>query len=83
MKRRNIRKKILKILYDFYFRNPGHFMSRGELRRKLKISNRELDANMIYLEDIGYVELLKSLGSIFRMAKITSLGIEFIENEEL
>jgi len=81
MENKEIRIRILRMLYDSHFNSPGTYVGREKIKEKLRVNDNILDANMIYLEQAGLVELLKTLGSVFAMAKITNLGIDEIEKE--
>ena len=79
---REIRRKVLQMLYDECREHPYSRITPKEFQEGLHISIKELNFNMIYLESKGYVELQKLLeGSVFVGARITAQGIDLIEDE--
>ncbi len=82
MENKEIRKRILEILYAEDEERPASFINRDFLKEKIGIPDNKLDSNVLYLEEKGYIELLKVMGSIFLSAKITSYGKDLVENKE-
>jgi DNA-binding Lrp family transcriptional regulator len=77
-----VRRRILEILYEQFVEHPYNRTTPKEFKEQLGISLRDLNYNMIYLEDKGLVELQKPLeGSLFVGARITYRGIDLVENE--
>jgi DNA-binding MarR family transcriptional regulator len=77
-----IRRKILEMLYERFEEHPYHRITPKEFRETLNIDLKNLNFNIIYLEEKGHVELQKPLeGSIFVGARITTKGIDLIEDE--
>jgi len=73
-----IRKKILKIIYDLNKIKRGYSVDSRDLMGKLDVKSEELFINVKYLEKDGYLELEEFLGHEFN-AKITQNGIKKIE----
>jgi hypothetical protein len=42
-----------------------------------------MDSNMLYLEQKGLVKLVRTMGSLWELARITAFGIDVIENKEM
>jgi len=79
---REIRRKILEILYQRYKDHPYGRMTPKELRESLSITLKELQFNAIYLEEKGLIELQKPLeGSLFVGARATPKGIDLVEDD--
>jgi len=74
-----IRRSILEILFKRFKENPNLFVSREELL-KVIYWPLDLDSNIIYLEEKGYVELQKAFGTPFIGARIKAKGIDLLEN---
>lgn len=82
MDRIEVRRRILKILYEQFVEHPYNRITPKEFKEQLGISLRDLNYNVIYLEDKGLIELQKPLeGSIFVGARIMHRGIDLVENE--
>ena len=82
MTNREIRRKILEILYESFKDHPYGRITPKELQEALDISLKELQFNAIYLEEKGLIELQKPLeGSLFVGARATSKGIDIVEDE--
>lgn len=77
-----IRREILRMLYERFKEHPYNRMTSNELKEILNISLKELQFNVIYLEEKGLLELQKPLeGSLFVGARITPKGIDLVEDE--
>jgi DNA-binding MarR family transcriptional regulator len=77
-----IRRKIIELLYERFKEHPYHRITPKEFREVLHIDLKTLYYNIIYLEEKGYIELQKPLeGSLFVGARITTKGIDLIEDE--
>jgi len=76
---KEIRLKILQVLHEANKSKPGSYSDRAVFKEKLQLEGAELDSNILYLEEKGYVKLLKGIGSNFFSAKITSNGIDFVD----
>jgi hypothetical protein len=77
-----IRRKILEMLFSRFKEHPYHRITPAEFKESLGINTNELNYNMIYLEGKGFVELQKPLeGNVFVGARITSQGIDLVEDE--
>ncbi len=82
MTNNELRKNILKLLYERFCEHPYHSVTPKEFKDRLNVAQRELDYNMIYLEEKKLVELHKPLeGEIFVAARIAPRGIDLIEDE--
>ena len=78
-----IRRKILEMLFTIFKQHPYNRITPKEFRETLNISLSDLNYNIVYLEEKGLVELQKPLeGNIFVGARITSKGIDLLEDEE-
>lgn len=73
-----IRRKILKNIYDLDKITQGYSFDSRDLIEKLNVTSEELFSNAKDLEKDGYIELEKFLGDEFK-AKITSQGIKKVE----
>ena len=78
-----IQRQILEILNEFNDENPGYYLARNYLPDKLKIDDKTLEKNILYLYDEKYVDISRGLGVNFSSVKITGKGINLIENSEL
>ena len=77
-----IRRKILEMVYERFKEHPYYMVTPKEFKDTLSIDSKELNYNIVYLEEKGYLELQKSLdGDIFVAARITTKGIDLIEDE--
>ena len=77
-----IRSKILKMAYERFKEHPYNRITPKELENALNIGFKELNYNIIYLEEKGLIELQKPLeGNIFVGVRITSKGIDLVEDE--
>jgi hypothetical protein len=82
MTTREIRRKILESLYARFKEHPYYRLTPKELQEILDVSLQELNFNVVYLEEKGYLELQKPLeGNIFVGARITTKGIDLVEDE--
>lgn len=82
MDNKEIRRKILECIHKIDEENPRHYVGRGELIDFLGIDEKRVDSNVLYLEEKGYLKLLKTLGSLFQSAQITSYGKDLVEDPE-
>lgn len=73
-----IRRKILKNIYDLDKITQGYSFDSRDLIEKLNVTSEELFSNAKDLEKDGCIELEKFLGDEFK-AKITSQGIKKVE----
>jgi len=70
------------MLYECFKEHPYNRMTSNELKETLNIGQKELQFNVIYLEEKGLLELQKPLeGSLFVGARITPKGIDLVEDE--
>jgi len=77
-----LRRKILKMVYERYTEHPYYRITPNEFRKELGVDLRTLNFNIIYLEEKGFLELQKPLeGNIFVGARITPKGIDLVEDE--
>ncbi|MBA7523988.1 hypothetical protein ES705_16125 [subsurface metagenome] len=77
-----IRRQILKMAYERFKEHPYYRITPKELEDALNIGFKELNYNIIYLEEKGLIELQKPLeGSIFVGVRISSKGIDLVEDE--
>ncbi|MEO0225637.1 MAG: hypothetical protein ABIL05_01665 [candidate division WOR-3 bacterium] len=82
MDNKELRRNILEILYKKFCDHPYNSVTPKEFIEDLKVSRSELNFNIVYLESKGLVELHKPLeGDIFVAARITSKGIDLIEDD--
>jgi Mn-dependent DtxR family transcriptional regulator len=73
-----IRRKILKILYNINKINHRYPVDSEDLKEKLDVTLEESLSNVKYLKGDGYVELQEVLGDEFEV-KITQHGIKKVE----
>jgi DNA-binding MarR family transcriptional regulator len=73
-----IRRKILKIIYELNEITQGYSVDSRDLMEKFDLTSKELHSNVKYLEGDGYLELEEFLGDEFK-AKITNQGIKKVE----
>jgi len=77
---RQIRRRILTILYERYFSDPLDMPGPEDLLRD-GVEREDLVPNAHYLNDRGLIELLIGYSSpLFTAARITAKGIEVVEN---
>ncbi len=78
-----VRYEILRVLHGEAREKPISVgLSRNEMQEILKVSARQMDFNMLYLEEKGLVKLLKYLGSPWGFAKINAFGADVFEHKE-
>lgn len=82
MENKEIRRKILEYVYQKNEEIPQIMVKREELLDYLDIKDSKLVNAALYLEEKGYLKLLKSIGSQFVTCQITSYGIDLVENPE-
>ncbi len=73
-----IRRRILKNIYDLNKITQDYPVDSRDLIEKLDVTSEELFFNVKYLEEDGYVDIEKFLGDEFK-AKITPKGIKKVE----
>lgn len=77
--RQDLRKEILKDLYDYHFENNGRKKDAAQ-----EASSHETNLAYEYLSGKGYIEYNVRNNGLFADAKVTSYGIDIVEqNEEL
>jgi len=81
MENREIRRKILEILYEEDEEKPGNIIMRNFLKDKLGLPDNKIDSNIRYLGEKGYIRYQGSIGQIFVTAQITSEGKDLVEDE--
>ena len=81
MNENQIRREILKILYDDERKSSVSFLDSKTLERNLNIDENDLRFNVNYLENKGYLKKEGFLGGDF-IANISHKGIDLIENNE-
>jgi tyrosyl-tRNA synthetase len=82
MDNKEIRRKILEYIHEKNQESPQCMVNREEFKESLGVNDVELDRNILYLEEKGYLKLLKTLSERFRTAQITSFGTDLVENPE-
>jgi len=80
---KQIQRQLLEILNDFNAENPEYYLARGYLVDKLKIDDKTLEKNVLYLNKEKYVDIARSIGLSFNSVKITDKGIDLVESPEL
>jgi hypothetical protein len=73
-----IRREILKIIFELNEITQGYSVDSRDLMEKFDLTSKELYSNVKYLEGDGYLELEEFLGNEFK-AKITNQGIKKVE----
>ncbi|AEG17675.1 hypothetical protein [Methanobacterium paludis] len=79
MDNKEIRMKILEVLYDQEM-EKSRPMPHGILKKELAIESNKVDLNVKYLERKGYIDLITAMN--YYAANITATGIDYIENNE-
>jgi hypothetical protein len=74
-----VRIEVLNLLHQCWEKAPVNFVSKGWLLEQIPVDENTLSRNVLYLEDKGMVECVKSLGSLFDGAMLTARGIDFVE----
>ena len=83
MDSRLLRRKILTMLYACFTEHPYRRITPKEFIEELSVTHKELDFNIVYLEEKGFLELQKPLeGNIFVGARITPKGIDLVEDRD-
>jgi hypothetical protein len=80
-----IRRYLLEILYNFAQKDTkAHFpaVSREQIQEILKISEAELNFNMVYLDQKGLVKLHRGASPDWYSAQITVFGIDVLQNKD-
>lgn len=78
-----IRNRILQILFDYYYEESVlSGIERSKMLELLQVPEKNIDANMLYLEQKGLITLGHEMGSLWTDANITAYGIDAIENKE-
>jgi hypothetical protein len=78
-----IRLATLKILLNNAKEDPGSFgVDRATLQKALGVSEKEMDFNMIYLEERGLVRLTKFMGSLWAYASISAYGMDVVAHRD-
>lgn len=78
---RSVRRRLLLALYARYLRDPLEMLTPEELISESQISRTDLVANIHYLHDRGFVELMMGYNPpLFAAARITADGIDIVEN---
>lgn len=82
---KEIRRKILELLYKAKRKDIYNIVPRDDLLQKLNIPENLLDFNISYLEDTGYIitKRYEGMSPNFDVATIANLGIDFVEGEGL
>lgn len=79
-----IRRRVLEMAYAKFQEHPYYRITPGEFKDQLGITLRELNYNIVYLEEKGYLELQKPLeGNLFVGARITPKGVDLAEDTYL
>ena len=78
-----VRLDILELLYKHLRDDPtGSGVDRAIIQDTLKLSEKQMDINISYIEDKTLVTLSRTISSQWTFAKITADGIDVIENKE-
>lgn len=78
MDNKNIRRKILEILYEYEQKYPTNGVTDTDLNNKLDIKSEKIDFNINYLIQKGLITSENYLGGYF--VRISHNGIDLIEN---
>jgi len=81
MENKEIRRKILEILYKKDEETFRQYIDRDELKDDFSIDYQKLDSNVLNLRDKGFLEILTASHVYFLGARITTKGKNLIENE--
>jgi hypothetical protein len=78
-----VRLDILALLHKNLKDSPtGSGVDRAIIQDTLKLSENQMDINMLYLEDKTLVTVRRTISSQWTFAKITTEGIDVMENKE-
>jgi hypothetical protein len=80
-----LRRCILENLYDIFKAYPYAVVELRQLAENCRVSPKELNWNLVYLEKRGYVELGKSVECppyVASTVSLTALGIELVEDSD-
>lgn len=78
-----VRLDMLELLYKRLRDDPeSSGVDRAIIEATLGVSEKQMDANMLYLEEKALVTLSRTIGSQWTFAKITAEGSDVIENKE-
>ena len=80
MDNKEIRKNILRFLYDRYQIDPHQGIAKNEICEQLGFDKNIVDGNVKYLEQKKLIDVSWFIGGTF-LAKINSNGIDEIEEE--
>lgn len=75
-----IRRKILEILYETARKQNGRYKNRHDLKTQLGLDDKDLDFHILYLYEKHYLEIVRAPRVNFQSAKITSRGIDLVED---
>lgn len=84
-KHMDLRRCILKTLYDFFREHPYGLAELRYIEEVCEADHQAVNWNLVYLEKCGYVELDRSMDCppyISCTTSITAGGIDLVENEE-
>lgn len=79
---KSIRRRLLVTLYEHYMANPAEMLEPAAFLGDGTLEKHPLLVNMHYLADRGLVELMLGYDpSVFAAVRITSKGIDLVENQ--
>ena len=79
-----IRYRVLEILYEVAQDEDVSpwGLDRSSMQGTLQVSERDMDANVMYLERKGLIRLTQASNVLWFRAKITSFGVDVFENKK-
>ena len=78
---KSVRRRLLTVLYDHYLKDPLEMLTPEDVLADSMVPREDLLANIHYLSDKGYVELMMGYNPPwFAATRITAKGIDLVEN---
>lgn len=78
---KSIRRRLLTVLYEHYLKDPLEMLTPEDVLTDSMVPREDLLANIHYLGDKGYVELMMGYNPPwFAAVRITAKGIDLVEN---
>jgi hypothetical protein len=78
---KSVRRRLLTVLYDHYLKDPLDMLTPEDVLADSMVPREDLLANIHYLSDKGYVELMMGYNPPwFAAVRINANGIDLVEN---
>ena len=79
---KTIRRKLLQALYTRYMKDPLDMLGPEDVLEATGLSREDLPANMYYLSERGYIELMHGYRPpMFAGVRLTAKGVDLVENQ--